>query len=76
VARELELRGRVDLGDGTSARSFRRAVASRRGRVHGREGVALAVRGKLKIYATDEALAHRNARAAKPGPESGPDTVH
>jgi hypothetical protein len=40
------------------------------------EGVALAVRGRLKIYVTDDALAHRNAPLAKPEPESGPDTIH
>ena len=40
------------------------------------EGVSLAVRGRLKIYVTDDALAHRNAPVAKPEPEGGPDTIH
>lgn len=39
------------------------------------EGVALAVRGKLKLYASEEALAHASAQ---PGPRDrrGPETVH
>lgn len=43
------------------------------------EGVALAVRGSLKLYATDEALAHGAARAGKAereGGPGGPKTVH
>jgi hypothetical protein len=79
VARGLELHEVVlDLSDGR----VRALLSVARGNdpdvieCTAEEGVALAVRGKLKIYATDEALAHRNARAAKPGPESGPDTVH
>jgi len=45
------------------------------------EGIALAVRGGLKIYATDEALAHATAggSAAKQdrhGGTGGPDTIH
>jgi hypothetical protein len=43
------------------------------------EGVALAVRGGLKIYATDEALAYATARSAKrerQGGAGGPDTIH
>ena len=40
------------------------------------EGVSLAVRGRLKIYVTDDALAHRNAPVAKAEPEGGPDTIH
>jgi len=40
------------------------------------EGVSLAVRGRLKIYVTEDALAHRNAPVAKPEPEGGPDTIH
>ena len=39
------------------------------------EGVALAVRGGLKLYATDEALAHATARAG--GQErGGPGALH
>ena len=38
------------------------------------EGVALALRGGLRLYATDEALAH--AAADRPKPAGGPDTVH
>ena len=38
------------------------------------EGVALAIRGSVRLYATDEALAHgARSKAARPG---GPDTVH
>ena len=37
------------------------------------EGVALAVRGAIKLYATDEALAHGLARPTSPTP---PDTIH
>jgi len=40
------------------------------------EGVSLAVRGELKIYVTEDALAHRNAPIAKPEREGGPDTIH
>jgi hypothetical protein len=40
------------------------------------EGVALAIRGGIRLYATDEALAHASARSAKPEREGGPDTVH
>ncbi len=40
------------------------------------EGVALALRGDLKLYATDEAFARGAAKSAKPAPERGPDTVH
>ena len=36
------------------------------------EGVALVVRGGVKLYATDEALAHGSPRPQKPAPE----TVH
>jgi hypothetical protein len=38
------------------------------------EGLALAVRGRLKLYATDEALAHASARTPKQA--GGRDTVH
>ena len=38
------------------------------------EGVALALRGGLRLYATDEALAH--AAADRPKAARGPDTVH
>jgi hypothetical protein len=38
------------------------------------EGVALAIRGSLRLYATDEALAH--GAAAKAARHGGPDTVH
>ena len=38
------------------------------------EGVALALRGGLRLYATDEALAH--AAADRPKAAGGPDTVH
>jgi hypothetical protein len=38
------------------------------------EGVALALRGGLRLYATDEALAH--AVADRPKPAGGPETVH
>jgi hypothetical protein len=43
------------------------------------EGVALAVRAGLRIYATDEALADaasRSSRPARPGGTGGPDTLH
>jgi hypothetical protein len=43
------------------------------------EGVALAVRGNLRLYATDEAVAHATARAAKKekhGGTGGPETLH
>jgi hypothetical protein len=43
------------------------------------EGVALAIRGGLKLYATDEALAQASARTQKPdhrGGAGGPDTLH
>lgn len=43
------------------------------------EGVALALSGKLDLYATDEALAHATARAGKQHSHrgsGGPDTVH
>ena len=43
------------------------------------EGVALAIRGELRLYATDEALAHAAAEPAKPAPSGGaggPGTVH
>ncbi len=43
------------------------------------EGVALAIRSALPLYATDEALAHASARATKPqrpGGTGGPQTVH
>jgi len=42
------------------------------------EGLALAVRGRLPLYATDEALAHAAARATKHdrGGSGGADTVH
>jgi hypothetical protein len=43
------------------------------------EAVALAVRGAVKIYATDDSLAHASARLAKParhGGAGGPETVH
>ena len=38
------------------------------------EGVALALRGGLRLYATDEGLAH--AVADRPKPAGGPETVH
>ena len=38
------------------------------------EGVALALRGGLRLYATDEALAH--AAADRPKAAGGPHTVH
>jgi hypothetical protein len=38
------------------------------------EGVALALRGGLRLYATDEALAH--ALGDRPKPAGGPETVH
>jgi len=38
------------------------------------EGVALAIRGGLRLYATDEALAH--GAASKAARHGGPDTVH
>jgi hypothetical protein len=38
------------------------------------EGVALAIRGGIRLYATDEALAH--GAAGKTEGHSGPDTVH
>jgi hypothetical protein len=41
------------------------------------EGVALAVRGRIPLYATDEALAHAAARAARHERGSGgADTLH
>jgi hypothetical protein len=41
------------------------------------EGVALAIRGSLKLYATEEALAQASARAQKPDHgDGGPDTLH
>jgi hypothetical protein len=43
------------------------------------EGVVLAVRGQLALYATDDALAHRNARGARhdgQGGAGGADTLH
>ena len=43
------------------------------------EGIALAVRGGLKLYATDEALAHVAARAGHPEHHrgtGGSDTLH
>ncbi len=43
------------------------------------EAVALAVRGGVRIYATEEALAHGSARTTKAVPHGGaggPDTVH
>lgn len=43
------------------------------------EGLTLAVRGGLKLYATDEALAHAAARTGKPdvpGGRGGADTLH
>jgi hypothetical protein len=40
------------------------------------EGVALAVRGALGLYATDEALAHAAARRLKSEPKGGGDTIH
>ena len=43
------------------------------------EGVALALRGGLNLYATDEALAHAAARSGKAqrhGRPQGPGTVH
>ncbi len=39
------------------------------------EGVALVVRGDLKVYATDEALAHMASRGGH-ADHHGPDTVH
>jgi hypothetical protein len=38
------------------------------------EGVALAIRGSLRLYATEDALAH--GAASKPARHGGPDTVH
>jgi hypothetical protein len=38
------------------------------------EGVALVVRGGLRLYATDEAMAHGTGRVDKP--HGGPETVH
>ena len=38
------------------------------------EGVALAIRGGIRLYATDEAMAHGTAE--KPAGQSGPDTIH
>jgi hypothetical protein len=38
------------------------------------EGVALAIRGSLRLYATDDALAH--GAASKAARHGGPDTVH
>jgi len=40
------------------------------------EGVALAIRGGLRLYATDEALAHAAARSSRAPRHGGPDTVH
>ena len=43
------------------------------------EGVAVAMRAGVKIYATDEALSHAAARSAKPASEGsagGSDTIH
>jgi len=40
------------------------------------EGVALALRGGLKLYASEEALSRGAAAPAKAAPEGGPDTVH
>ena len=43
------------------------------------EGVALVVRGDVKIYATEEALAHastQSQKSAPPGGPGGPETVH
>ncbi len=43
------------------------------------EGVAVAVRAQVKIYATDEALSHAAARPGKPATArgaGGPDTIH
>ena len=40
------------------------------------EGVALSVRGDLRLYATDDALAYAAARAARAPRHGGPDTVH
>ena len=41
------------------------------------EGVALAVRGDLSMYATDEAVAHAaNAQPDRHGGPGGPDTLH
>jgi len=71
----------LDLSDGT----VRGLLSCSRGEEHevlactAEEGVALAVRGGLKLYATEEALAHATARATKPDHrrgDGGPDTVH
>jgi hypothetical protein len=43
------------------------------------EGVVLAIRGSLPLYATDDALAHRRARGARhdrEGGAGGADTLH
>jgi hypothetical protein len=40
------------------------------------EGVALSIRGSLRLYATDEALAHAAARGSRAPRHGGPDTVH
>jgi hypothetical protein len=40
------------------------------------EGIALAVRGSLNLYATDEALAHAAARQRKSERKGGSETIH
>jgi len=80
-----EVAGRLALGEivfDVSDGRLRALLSLARGDDHevvectAEEGVALAVRGRLKIYVTDDALAHRNAPVAKPEPEGGPDTIH
>jgi hypothetical protein len=71
----------LDLCDGR----LRALLSSRRGEEHqviactAEEGLALAVRGGVKLYATEEALAGASARVGTPDHRSGgrgPDTVH
>jgi hypothetical protein len=71
----------LDLSDG----KLRGMLLSARGDEHevvactAEEGVALAIRGRLKLYATEEALAQASAHAEKPdhrGGAGGPGTLH
>jgi hypothetical protein len=71
----------LDLSDG----KLRGLLSCARGDEHeviactAEEGVALAIRGSLKLYATDEALADASAHTQKPdhrGGAGGPDTLH
>jgi len=72
AAREVVLD--VDEGRLRALLSFVRAAETDVVGCTAEEGVALALRGGLRLYATDEALAH--AAADRPKTAGGPETVH